>query len=264
MRVTVNLIILYVAVAAAANNQARIPIPAGIHPQVAALLRAGNLQRYTQTCAGTILNNRSVLTAARCVSDGRDVDEPNLWRFRVGSSRWDIGGDVYLVRNIIINDFDQWSMMNDVAVLRSAGTIVFGPNVQPGQFAGSDYFLQNNQAISTVGWGYLGFPLWYPKNYSELQRVQLWTIDVNICRQSYFAEGFYVQNSMICSGFINPNAVAGASVRDRCFGEPGAPMFHSNVVVGIRSYGLSCMSNAAIPSINTRVSSHIDWIISNA
>ncbi|KAL0850916.1 hypothetical protein ABMA28_006825 [Loxostege sticticalis] len=212
----------------------------GTYPFMAALLRAPTGTNYQHSCAGTILNNRSVLTAARCVYE----DAPSRWRFRLGSSRHNSGGNVYAVTVIYFyRNFDEWAMMSDIAIVRTNTNIRFGNNVRAGSFAGRYYIVGNNQPVSTVGWGYTST-----------------TIALNTCRTHYSAQGFFIrEESQICSGFSNPGSVSANNARDKCLGEPGAPLIHLGTIVGVRSYALSCNS-PAVPTVSTRVGYFISWI----
>ncbi|KAL0901276.1 hypothetical protein ABMA27_006568 [Loxostege sticticalis] len=188
-------------------------------------------------------------------------DAPSRWRFRLGSSRHNSGGNVYAVTVIYFyRNFDEWAMMSDIAIVRTNTNIRFGNNVRAGSFAGRYYIVGNNQPVSTVGWGYTSMPLWQPAQHLDLRRHQQTTIALNTCRTHYSAQGFFIrEESQICSGFSNPGSVSANNARDKCLGEPGAPLIHLGTIVGVRSYALSCNS-PAVPTVSTRVGYFISWI----
>lgn len=61
---------------------------------------------------------------------------------------------MYILETIIVHEkYNRSINDNDVAILRSANTIVYGTLVQPGYIAGSSYYLADNQLVWAVGWG---------------------------------------------------------------------------------------------------------------
>lgn len=105
-------------------------------------------------------------------------------------------------------------------------------------------------------------PSWHPGQFEEIHEHQQWTMDSATCRYWFNQEGLGIQPHQICSGFPDPAQLGADNARDKCFGEPGAPLVHNGVVVGIRSFAVSC-SNPEVPTASTRVSSFIEWISNN-
>lgn len=77
------------------------------------------------------------------------------WRTRVGSSSANSGGDIYLSLNI--SNYPQYNPSyedNDFSLLRTSTNIVYRTiTVQPGNIAGSNYNLADNQVVWAIGWG---------------------------------------------------------------------------------------------------------------
>ncbi|KAJ8735782.1 hypothetical protein PYW07_007402 [Mythimna separata] len=122
----------------------------GQYPTMAAFLVAHDGVNFRQNCGGTILNNRSILTAAHC-TDGR---ASNVIRFRVGSTFANSGGVVHNIAFYINHpSYNSITINNDVAVMRSATTISHNNNVRPVSIAGANYHLADNQVVWTAGWG---------------------------------------------------------------------------------------------------------------
>ncbi|XP_045509291.1 trypsin CFT-1-like isoform X1 [Colias croceus] len=221
------------------------------YPYVAAVLRSSDNVTFSQVCVGSIINTRSILTAASCIFK----DNSSYWRIRVGSSFANTGGKVHNVQSIILHPyFNPGSLDSDIAILRSTKKFEFNNTVQAGVIAGSSYMLNDNQPVWAVGWGstYYGGP---PSDL--LRHVQIWTVNQQICASRYKALGYAVTNNMLCSGWLD---VGG---RDQCQNDVGGPLIHNNVIVGIASWGYGC-GLPTYPGVNTRVSRFTSWIQANA
>nr|ADT80822.1 serine protease 52 [Mamestra configurata] len=251
MRVIILFALFIAAVAAVPANPERIVggsvTTIGQYPTMAACLYSGNLVNYWQSCGGTILNNRSILTAAHCTIG----HAANRWRFRVGSSWANSGGVVHSVSQIINHpSYNGNTYNNDIAILRSATTIAFNNNVRAVSIAGSNYNLADNQVVWAAGWGLTsegGSPS------EQLRHVQIYSINQATCRSRYPS----LTDNMLCSGVLN---VGG---RDQCTQDSGGPLYHNGVQVGVCSFGTGC-ARPQFPGVNARVSRFASWIASNA
>ncbi|CAH0592707.1 unnamed protein product [Chrysodeixis includens] len=220
------------------------------YPSIASLLYTWNWSSYLNACGGIILNNRSILTAAQCPRN----DPANRWRVRVGSTNANTGGTVLLVNTMIVHpNFDLDSLINDVAIMRTASSIAFNNAVRPASIAGANYNIADNTGLSAAGWGH---NLWGQPS-EQLRHVHYQAINQAICRNRYGARGISITDNMFCTGILN---VGG---RDTCRGDYGGPVYHNNVVVGVISFTMECGSSH-FPSVNSRVSRYTSWIQNNA
>ncbi|KAM3967847.1 trypsin, alkaline C-like [Aphomia sociella] len=221
------------------------------YPEVASMLINWSGLLFTQACGGTILNLRSILSAAHCYVG----DNVTRWQVRVGSTNANSGGVVHTLNDIIIHeDYASRTLNNDIAIVRTSMNIVFTNNVQPALFAGTAYNLRDDADVWAVGWGAtsVGGP-----SSEQLRHVQIWTINQTVCTNLYSDVGLTVTDNMLCSGWLD---VGG---RDQCQGDSGGPLYHNRVVVGICSWGYQC-ALPRYPGVNTRVSRYTTWIQSNA
>ncbi|XP_013133131.1 PREDICTED: trypsin, alkaline C-like [Papilio polytes] len=256
MRITLLLLALSLAVAAAIpRNPQRIvggsTTTISQYPYAAAMLFSWGGSSYWQSCGGTILNNRSVLSAAHCFFR----NTANQWRIRVGSTNANSGGTVHNTNRIIMHpNYNFRTQDHDVAILRASSNFGFNNNVRAASIAGSNYNLGYNQVVWAIGWGAIAYK---GQSSEQLRHVQIWTINQNTCRNNYAARGLTITNNMLCSGWL------GVGGRDQCQGDSGGPLIHNNVVVGVCSWGHEC-ALPNFPGVNARVSRYTSWIQSNA
>ncbi|VVD04172.1 unnamed protein product, partial [Leptidea sinapis] len=96
-------------------------------PFAAVLLRESLFGNFVQSCVGSIVNNRCILTSANCFY----YDVPSQWSVRLGSSYASSGGTIYSVAQLIGHpQFDVIGSDNDVGLMRLSSAIVYGTNVQ--------------------------------------------------------------------------------------------------------------------------------------
>lgn len=117
------------------------------HPYMAAVFNFG-----LPGCGGAIISTRSVLTAAHCII----INSPFAVAVNVGSSlRNGDNGRRYRVLRIFLHpEYNTTTLSNDVAILRTLTSIVFGPTVQP--LALGSAFVPPFQIATLTGWGLTG------------------------------------------------------------------------------------------------------------
>ncbi|XP_047534170.1 trypsin, alkaline B-like [Vanessa atalanta] len=215
------------------------------YPFLVALLAARDGVNYRQSCGASIINNRSVLTAAHCLRGS-----VNQFRVRAGSSTASSGGTVHNANRIIIHpNYNEFTLNNDIAVLRLSSQFSFGSNVRVGSIAGANYNLGDNQSVWAAGWGLTSFNGSPSEN---LRHIQLWTMNQNTCQNIY---GSVVTQNVLCAA---PRVAGGICTQDS-----GGPLLHNNVIVGVVSFGGRC-GQAQFPGGFARVSRYTSWIRSNA
>uniref|UniRef100_A0A2A4K6W3 Peptidase S1 domain-containing protein n=1 Tax=Heliothis virescens TaxID=7102 RepID=A0A2A4K6W3_HELVI len=222
------------------------------YPSIVALLYSVSNNNFRQSCGGTILNNRSILTAAHCPFR----DSVFRWRVRAGSSFAHREGHTLAFSTFIFHpNFNANTLDADIAIMRTSTIIPLSNLIQPGSIAGSNYNVADTQVVWAAGWGVTSPNGW--SGAEQLRHVQIYTINQNICRQRYAAVSRTITDNMLCSGVLD---VGG---RDQCAGDSGGPLYHNNVVVGVCSFGISC-AHHLYPGVNVRVSRFTSWVQANA
>ncbi|CAH2102206.1 unnamed protein product [Euphydryas editha] len=223
------------------------------YPFSAALLRGSSgagSGTFSKTCGGSIINNRSVLTAAHCLDSFSTV--LNRWRIRVGSSYANSGGVTFTINRIARHgSYNSVALYNDIAVLRINGAFSFNNNVRAGSIAGPNYNLPDNAPVWLIGWASSG-----GLSSLQLSHAQVFVVSQSVCRSRFVAHPRSIMDTMLCSGILD---VGG---RDACQGDYGSPVVHNNVIVGVISWRQRC-ADTYYPGVNTRVSSYTSWIQSN-
>ncbi|XP_063836152.1 trypsin, alkaline B-like [Ostrinia nubilalis] len=251
MRCIVLLVILGTV---AVSGQADLRIQGGsatsiaTYPYAAALLRSPTAANFRLTCAGVIVNTRSILTAASCVAG----DSTSRWRVRVGSNSSISGGRLLTINLIRVHSSYRAATRDfDIAMLRTTTSFVQTHLIRAARFASSGYTLVAPQTVTAVGWGATvsgGAPV------STIRHVRLNIINQTTCANNYRGRGITVTANMVCAGWIGG--------RGQCTGDTGGPLVHNGVVVGIFSRSIGC-GQANLPGINTRISRFAGWITIN-
>lgn len=118
---------------------------AGQFPFIVSLRTVSSNKHF---CGGTIHSSRYVLTAAHCVDKQVSLNVKVV----TGAVLLSSGGSSYSVTTITMHpNYNAYTYLNDVAVIRTASSIVFMEQVQPIPITSN--FVDNNLNTVAVGWG---------------------------------------------------------------------------------------------------------------
>ena len=205
-------------------------------------------------CAGTLITNRFLVTAAHCFNRVRPADILLV----LGNIRSDgSSSPSQELRRIdavyIREDFDEITYDNDIAVVSMDRSVKFTAFIRPlclpeinEDYAGS--------VGTIVGWGRLSHNGRLPDTLQE-SRVPI--LSQQSCRHSSDHLAEEITENMVCAGYLD------TADTDACQGDSGGPLIlpsHSQkVLVGIVSWGIDC-AKPGYPGVYTRVGTYLHWI----
>ena len=247
-------------------------------PWQVAILQINHDQGY-QTCGGSIISDRWVLTAAHCVWDeqrNRQIPRENLAIYW-GSESLESGGNIEFISRVIVHEgFDFKFMGADIALIELESSIS-APSV-PLALSRTPHLEVPGQVATVSGWG-LVRPIY---EYEEGHFVDLLTehevlreeiskyspanlmaagiriVSLQECRSAMGDLASSVTERTICAGWPDGG-------RDSCSGDSGGPLHVRGddsefIQIGIVSWGRGACGLPGEYSVYTRVSSYWDWI----
>jgi secreted trypsin-like serine protease len=269
-----------------------VPAAKGAYPFQVALFTTAN-GKNGMMCGGSLITTKWVLTAAHCITKIAENDAPypaSMINVFAGGLAFGEGDHIRAAKVIIHPKYTSRGLIaNDIALIElerpvneSSGakpiTLATGPDNAPGT------------QVKLLGWGKTTEGGASSKTLLELN---INIVDRKVCNSSIVEhraiksiEAFRVAQKQL--RFSNDTlktllvtAIAGAPPvtsdeiicagemaggKDACQGDSGGPLFISSqgrfVQLGIVSWGEGC-ARPKLPSIYTRVASHVDWIKQN-
>ncbi|XP_015429021.1 PREDICTED: chymotrypsin-1-like [Dufourea novaeangliae] len=208
--------------------------PVGKFPYQVSLRQNGN-----HFCGGSIINSRTILTAAHCVAGLRNLKAVTV---QVGTNQLKSGGVSYGVEKVDSHPkYNSVTIANDIAVIRLNADIHFTDLIQPIKLATSD--VPEGGTVTLSGWGTTRNGGQIPNN---LQEIDLHVYSQSKCKLVHWN----VQASQVCT-FTKSGEGA-------CHGDSGGPLVGGGIQIGIVSFGRPC--GIGYPDVFTRVSSFVPWI----
>ncbi|CAB3223439.1 unnamed protein product [Arctia plantaginis] len=217
---------------------------------------------WAQNCAGTLITNNAVLSAAHCY-DGKI---PAQWRVGLGSASRSNNDTIFNVARFTFHpSYNVLSLFDaDVAIVHLTSNAVFSQTINNAAVASATSIVFPGLPVTSIGWG----SEQGNARPEQLQRRDITIINQEICEQQYdslrqrpeFAGWPKVTAGMACAGVPNEGG------RDACVGDEGGPVFFTldrPILVGIHSWSYGC-APSTYPSVIVRVPLYSNWIVANA
>ncbi|XP_018306897.1 trypsin-1 [Mycetomoellerius zeteki] len=217
-----------------------------------------SLQMFSQHfCAGSILNEKWVITAGHCV-----IAVPTLSILLVKAGKYnlqlieDTEQTAKVVQAHIHENYKHGVGPYDIGLLKLASPFKLNNNVQaielapPGNEPTGEAWLCGWGSISTTN---------YPIMPNKLQHVKMEYVNRTTCHESVkrLTGSSRVHETNICTGSLYDKISA-------CKGDSGGPLISHNgkksVLTGIVSWGILPCGTLGAPSVYTRISKFNNWI----
>jgi len=235
--------------------------PIGALPYQASLqLRYGSRLASSKSahfCGGAFIDKNWIVTASHCVK-GQQAESLKI----VGGTN-DITDDLsptFAVEEIIMNDYNDITKVNDIALLKLNTTTynlelraLEGHPTAPVKLC-PESFQPQGKSCTVSGWGHLkskgsGVP-------DNLREVQVQVLHDSICAKMLAGYPWDKETkTMLC---------AGGEDKDACQGDSGGPMVCEDnsgetCLAGVVSWGVGCATEG-IPGVYTNVRKYNSWI----
>ena len=203
-------------------------------------------QGFCHSCGGTVLDAKTILTAAHCkVTVGS-------WFIMAGETNRNKGTNIK-VSKVINGAWVEMTNDNDIAILKLETPLTLGGNIQAACLPSATFNPATGATCHVSGWGTMKFGA---SSLPEmLQWVSVPVYDQAKCKTAYSD----LTANMICAGFEKGG-------KDSCQGDSGGPMVcmenNKPVITGVVSFGDGC-AKAKYPGVYARVTKYLTWIKAN-
>lgn len=213
-------------------------------------------------CAGTIINEHWILTAAHCLTNPQLVANSVIVagchdiHARSESQNVQLRHIDYYARHELylggVNPFD-------IALIYTKEPLIFDKFVQPANLPEQDVIPEGYGTL--YGWGNVSMTI-VPQFPHKLQQANMPILDMKLCEEVLAASGMQLHDTNLCTGPLT----GGVSI---CTADSGGPLMQEdmnmygesvNTIIGIVSWGKMPCGQKNAPSVFVRVSAFSNWI----
>ncbi|XP_013133437.1 PREDICTED: trypsin-like [Papilio polytes] len=201
---------------------------------------------FGSLCSGSIINSWSILTAAHCFDNNKDIFNMVI---QFGARYiYDYDGEIREVSDFVIHSNYSKAMpfACDIAIIFVNEVITFGSTVQKAVLVTNDSWKKENSKLIAAGWGWTKYG--GPISDRGLMSTRLQFVPKGKCERMHQIK---LTTDMFC--------LYGDGVRDTCKGDSGGGVIWNGMIAGIVSHGDGC-SKKHKPSIYTNVLFFRNWI----
>ena len=209
-------------------------------------------------CGGTILDSKTILSAAHCIDVTFQENEIKLVAGGIDRSNQE---QVRKIDKILYNQempYSSDTLDNDIILMKLQEPLEFNFFVQPACLPNENEDPPAKTRCLVSGWGTVSQR--NPKYAEDLQWADVYISNQTRCKEVYknLKLNNQITSNMICAD--------NAKGKDACQGDSGGPLICGQdgipVLTGIVSFGEGCAS-AIYPGVYTRVSNYLNWIKKN-
>ncbi|KAH8378574.1 hypothetical protein KR009_000014 [Drosophila setifemur] len=194
-------------------------------------------------CGCVIINGFWVGTAGHC-----DIGDADQYKVRCGTENVNRGGELRNVQLVIRNpDYDDYTMRNDLTMMKLRKPVKFSKYVQPCRLP-SPKVTRFPRQFLVSGWGVTSANAQHAQKY--LRGVEVDLIRRGKCQKDYKGTGVKIYKDMICASRLH---------KDSCSGDSGGPLSHDGICFGFVSFGIGC-ANPKYPGVYVNLKRYIPWI----
>uniref|UniRef100_A0A8C8SVE2 trypsin n=1 Tax=Pelusios castaneus TaxID=367368 RepID=A0A8C8SVE2_9SAUR len=192
-------------------------------------------------CGGSLINEWWIISAAHCYKTTL------VAHLGEHDTTADEGTEqhIQVAKAIPFPQYNQYTMNNDIMLVKLAQPAQFSAYVQPIPIASSCPVPGTTCLVS--GWGnLLTSGVQYP---AALQCLNVPILSDSACRTAYPGR---ITNNMFCAGYIEGG-------KDSCQGDSGGPVLCNGQLTGVVSWGIGCAQKNN-PGVYTTMCNYKSWI----